>query len=122
MGAKFLVFIMAAFILTSSVCASSLIITEDKKPVKASSVVNDGNKTKKEITRIAKDENIYISENMLYIKTPLINDLIYVYTASGLCIDKFVKETELVVKDASAYPAGVLIITNGKDLTTKVVK
>jgi len=120
MSAKLLVFMVVSLIMTSYVYASSSIITEDRKPVKASStVIKDDGKARKDID---KDENIYISENMLYIKTQLINDLIYVYTTSGLCIDKFVKDTELVVKDASAYPNGELIVTNGKDLTAKVVK
>ena len=119
MGTRYLVFIMVSFVLTSSVCASLSIITEEKKPVEVSSVVKGDCKAKKEAVN---DENIYISENILYIKTPLINDLIYVYTTAGLCIDKFIKDKKLFVKDASAYPAGVLIITNGKDLTTRVVK
>ena len=119
MSAKLLVSIMVTFILASSVCASSSIVTEDKKPVKASSVIKDDDKEEKDIE---KNENIYISENVLHVKTKLIDDLIYVYTSSGLCIDKFVKDTELFVKNASAYPNGVLIITNGKDLTVKVFK
>ena len=120
MNIRFFVFIIVSFIFTGYVLASSSTTVEDKKPVKASSVTVKCNI--ENIKKDVKNKKIYISDNMLYIKTPLINDLIYVYTASGLCIDKFVKETELVVKDASAYPAGVLIITNGKDLTTKVVK
>ena len=71
---------------------------------------------------IEKNENIYILENILYIKTLSINELIYVYTKSGLCIDKFVKDTEIFVKDVSAYPNGELTVTNGKDLTAKVIK
>ena len=123
MSTKLLVFMMVSIISTSSVCASLSMTAEDRKPVKASSsVVKDGRKARKEIARIAQDENIYISENILHIKTPLIYDLIYVYTTSGLCIDKFVKDTELMVKDVSAYPNGVLVVTNGKDLTVKVVK
>ena len=112
--------IIASFLLTSFVCASPLTIADDKKPAKVSSV-NDkaGCSINKEIVQ---NENIYISENLLYVKTPAINDLIYVYTTSGLCIDKFIKDTELVVKDASAYPAGELTVTNGKDLTVKVIK
>ena len=65
---------------------------------------------------------IYLSGNILYVKSPSVNDLVHVYTASGLCIDKFVKSTELLVKDISAYPSGMLIITNGKDWTKKVVR
>ena len=120
MSAKQLVFIMATFILASVVWSSSSIIAKDKKPVKDSIIaVIDDVKDKKEIVQV---ENIYISENMLFIKTPSINDMIFVYTTSGLCIDKFVKETEIVVKDVSAYPIGELIITNGKDLTAKVIR
>jgi len=120
MSTKHLVIMIMTIVLTGFFCTSSSLTTKDKKPAKATSVVvKDDGKTKKDF---GKEKNIYISENILYIKTPLINDLIYVYTVSGLCIDKFVKETELFVKDASAYPNGELIITNGKDLTTKVVK
>jgi hypothetical protein len=68
------------------------------------------------------DNDIYILENTLYLKTPLVYDLIYVYTLSGLQIDKFVKDTELFVKDVSSYPSGTLIITNGKDLTCRIRK
>jgi uncharacterized protein YjdB len=68
------------------------------------------------------NSDIYISDNILYLKTPLIYDLIYVYTLSGLQIDKFVKDTELFVKDVSSYPAGILIVTNGKDLTSRIRK
>ena len=115
MSAKLLVLMIFSFVLTDSVCASSSITTEDNKPDKASSSVVkcDGK---------AKNENVYISENMLYVKTPLVNDLIYIYTASGLCIDKFVKDTELVVKNVSAYPDGELIVTNGKELTITIIK
>ena len=117
---RLIVSVIASFILTSLVCASSSTIADDKKPAKVSSeAVKIDGKIKKEI---AQDKNIYISENLLYVKTPLINDLIYVYTTSGLCIDKFVKDKELVVKDASAYPDGDLLVTDAKDLTVKVVK
>jgi hypothetical protein len=120
MGTKHLVIMIFTIALTGVFCTSSSLTTKDKKPGKASSVVvkDDGKTNKEAVLR----KNIYICENMLYVKTPLINDLIYVYNASGLCIDKFVKETELIVKDATAYPAGVLTITNGKDLTLKIVK
>jgi hypothetical protein len=120
MSTKHLVIMILSIVLTGFFCTSSSLTTKDKKPTKASSlVVKDDGKTKKDAVL---RKNIYICENMLYVKTPLINDLIYVYNTSGLCIDKFVKETELVVKDASAYPSGELTITNGKDLTIKVVK
>lgn len=68
------------------------------------------------------ENTIYLSGNVLYVKSSSVNDLVYVYTASGLCVDKFFKHTELLVKDASAYPSGVLIVTNGKDWTQKVIK
>ena len=117
---RFLVIALSTFVFTSSVCATSTMITKDKKPAKASSVeVKEDRNTKKEVTE---DKNIFIKKDMLHIKTPLTNDLIYVYTPSGLCIDKFVKDTELIVKDASAYPEGKLIVTNGKDLNVKVIK
>jgi len=120
MSTKHLVIMILSIVLTGFFCTSSSLTTKDKKPTKSTSVVvKDDGKTKKEVVL---NKNIYICENMLYVKTPLINDLIFVYNASGLCIDKFVKETELVVKDASAYPNGELTITNGKDLTIKVVK
>ena len=120
MSTRSLVVIIVSFLMTSFICTSSPITEEDKTPQKESSVsVKKGGC---DTTEVVQDENIYISENMLYIKTPLVNDLIYVYTTSGLCIDKFVKETELIVKDVSAYPIGVLIVTNGKNLTVKVFK
>ena len=119
MCSKFLVSLMTLFFITGFVCASSSIIVEDKMPAKVTSDAVNDEDDKKEADG---NKNIYIFENMLYIKTSLTNDLIYVYTNSGLCIDKFVKDTDLIVKDASAYPIGVLIITNGKELTTKVVK
>ena len=121
MSTKHLVIMILSIVLTGFFCTSSSLTTKDKKPTKATSsvVVKDDGKSKKEID---KNVNIYICENMLHVKTPLIDDMIFVYTASGLCIDKFVKDTELIVKDASAYPNGELTITNGKDLTAKVVK
>ena len=119
MNAKSLIFVIVLFTATSFFCFSKT-IAEDKTQNKASSnVVKVDDSTKNEIV---KDENIYIADNVLYIKTPFTNDMIFVYNASGLCIDKFVKETELVVKDASAYPVGVLTITNGKDLIIKIKK
>ena len=120
MGSKLFVSLISSFVLTVSVCAMSPIGEDDKKPAKASSTnVKKNENTKIDITQ---SDDIYISDNMLYIKTPSVNDLIYVYNASGLCIDKFIKDTELVAKDATAYPTGDLIVTNGKDLTVKVIK
>ena len=120
MSSRLLVIIIASFVLTSHVYASPSTITDDKNPAKVSTVdVKRDSCINKEIVQV---KNIYISENLLYVKTPAINDLIYVYTTSGLCIDKFIKDTELVVKDASAYPGGELTVTNGKDLTVKVIK
>ncbi|MDR1381725.1 MAG: hypothetical protein LBJ47_09655, partial [Tannerella sp.] len=58
-----------------------------------------GKKSGETAAEAVMDSDVYISENMLYLKTPLVNDLIYVYTLSGLQIDKFVKDTELFVKD-----------------------
>ena len=120
MGGKFFVLLITSFVLTIFVCATLPMSAEDKKPTKASSTnANKGENTKIDITR---SDDIYISDNILYIKTASVNDLIYVYNASGLCIDKIVKDTELVAKDATAYPIGELIVTNGKDLTVKVTK
>ena len=120
MGGKFFVLLIISFVLTVSVCAMSQMGAEDKKPAKASSI--DAKKSENTIIDILHSDDIYISDNILYIKTESVNDLIYVYNASGLCIDKIVKDTELVAKDATAYPIGDLIVTNGKDLTVKVTK
>ena len=119
MSTRFLV-IIVLFLMTSFICTLSSMAAEDETPRKKAPVTvkEDGNDT----TEVVQNEDIYISENMLHIKTPLIDDLIYVYTKSGLCIDKFIKETELIIKDASAYPIGELIVTNGKDLTVRVIK
>lgn len=70
---------------------------------------------------VVSEDKVYISGDILYVKTSQENELIYVYTVSGMQIDKFVKDTELVVKNVSSYPKGFLIITNGKNLTKKVV-
>ena len=120
MSSKLFVSLIASFVLTVSVYATSPMGAEDKKPAKASSTeVKKDENTKIDIIQ---SDDIYISDNILYIKTPSVNDLIYVYNASGLCIDKFVKDTELVAKDATAYPIGDLIVTNGKDMKVKVIK
>ena len=120
MGGRCFIFLVSIFVLVGSVCASSSIIADEKKSEKASvESVKDGGDTKEEIVQ---NKDVYISEGLLYVKSPLIDDLIYVYTTSGLCIDKFVKDTELFVKDVSLYPNGILIVTNGKELTAKVVK
>jgi len=120
MGRRLFVSLIASFVLTVSVCATSPMDAEDKKPTKAlSTEIKKAENTKNDITQSA---DIYISDNILYIKTPSVNELIYVYNDSGLCIDKFIKDTELVAKDASAYPKGDLIVTNGKGLTVKVIK
>ena len=118
MDSKFIVSFIASFVLIVSVSGSPSKYEEEKKPARDSSAVikKDGVVIKDSI----QSNDIYISDSVLYIKTPLVNDLIYVYTASGLCIDKFFKDTELVVKKVSTYPKGVLIVTNGKDMMVKI--
>jgi len=120
MGSKLFVSLISSFVLTVSVCATSPVSAEDKKPTKVTSL--DSKKNENTKIDIIQSDEIYISDNILYIKTASVNDLIYVYNASGLCIDKFIKDTEIVAKDATAYPVGNLIVTNGKDLTVKVIK
>jgi uncharacterized protein YjdB len=97
--------------------------TEDgSKTAKCNVTVNEEITAGEKDSEAVSNSDIYISDNILYLKTPLVYDLIYVYTLSGLQIDKFVKDTELFVKDVSSYPGGILIVTNGKDLTSRIRK
>ena len=135
LSTRFFVKMIVSFLMINFICTSFSLTAEDKIPRKGAPAketvkenpakeipVSVKEENVNDTTEVVRSEDIYILEDMLYVKTPLINDLIYIYTTSGLCIDKFIKETELIVKDASAYPKGVLTITNGKGLTVRVIK
>jgi len=113
---------VASFVAVTFVCTTSIVSAQDKTPEKSAATTEKAKDVDNSEKAKVKNVEAYIKGNMLHVRTPSVNDFIFVYNASGLCIDKFVKKEELIVKDVSAYPDGRLVITNGKDLTVEIVK
>jgi hypothetical protein len=65
--------------------------------------------------------NAYISQNRLIVKSDVAKEEIVVYAVTGSQVDKFNKTEQVLTRDASSYPSGILIVAGSSGWARKVI-
>lgn len=68
----------------------------------------------------AESNIVYLSDQMLTISNNYNDETIYVYTISGQLVDSFDKKDFSIIRNAYAYPKGLLLISSSKRWDIKV--
>ncbi|MDR0699171.1 MAG: hypothetical protein LBG28_08155 [Tannerella sp.] len=68
-----------------------------------------------------RSNNAYISRNKLIVKSDATKEEIIVYAVTGSQVDKFNKTEPTLMRDASSYPSGILIIAGSSGWARKVI-
>ena len=63
----------------------------------------------------------YISQHLLVVESPAADEEISVYAITGSLVDKFRKGDQRLTRDASLYPAGILVVAGSSGWAQKVV-
>lgn len=63
---------------------------------------------------------VYLSDKMLTISNDYFDETVYVYTITGQLIDSFDKKDFNIIRNANAYPKGLLLISSSKGWSIKV--
>lgn len=62
----------------------------------------------------------FITNNNLTVSNTIANEIIYIYTINGQLIDSFEKTNNIIIRSASTYPKGVLLVSSSQGWNMKL--
>ena len=69
----------------------------------------------------SESNHVYVVGDNLVVKGETTNEIISIFTIMGSLVDKFTKSEYEMIRDLSAYPKGVLLVTGSSGWSRKVV-